>query len=239
MPFTEVWARWKDKAVRSFRKRGVAGTIKFVVARVKDDLSIRWQHYRDKSFDRRFAVDTAGTLVLPELQSDLRFKYSNAYGPTPHSAFLRIMRQLKVDYGKFLFIDFGCGKGKVLLLATKFHFKQIIGVELSSELIRVAKDNFRSYLSKTRERDVFQLACVDASEYPIPPGPAVYYFANPFHAEVMRKVLENIRRSLTAAPRECYLVYFDSVLQNLLDESGFLTPIKQTSLYSIYKIASG
>lgn len=238
MSFFDVWVKWKDKAVRYFRQRGVAGTLKLTLALVKEGLSGRWQHYRDELFDRRFGVDTAGTLVLPELQSDPRFAYGNAYAPTPRSVFLRMVRKLKVDYRNFLFIDFGCGKGKALLLAAEFHFKRIIGIELSAKLIGVAEDNLRIYLSRTGKPNVFQLVCMGVGEYPIPNGPAIYYFANPFQAEVMRRVLENIRRSLAAAPRESYIVYLDPVLQGLLDESGFLAPIKKSALYSIWRVTA-
>lgn len=235
--FLDVWTRWRCKAVRSLRSRGVAGTVRHAVALAKHDLSLRWVRYLDRVFDLRFGVDTAGVLVLPELQSDPRFKYSSHYEPTPRSLFFRMLRQLDVDYSNFVFIDFGCGKGRVLLLAAELPFKQIVGIELSSKLFRVAENNLKSYLGPRRYNAV-QIVCMDASEYGIPEERAIYYFYNPFTAETMRKVLENIRRSLAATPRETYVVYFNDVLKSLLDESGFLTPIKQTSLYSIYK-ASG
>jgi SAM-dependent methyltransferase len=238
MSFYDVWVKWKDNAIRSLRRHGAVGTLKFSLALVRNRLSCHWRHFGNKLFDRRFAVDTAGTLILPELQYDPRFKYANAYAPTPRSVFHRMLRRLGVDFGRFLFIDFGCGKGKALLLAAELHFKQIIGVELSPKLIRVAEENLKTYCRGTSERDIFQVVCVDAGEYPVPPEPAVYYFANPFQAEVMRKVLESIRQSHAAMPREGYIVYLDPVLQDLLDESGFLAPIKKSALYSIWKVTA-
>jgi hypothetical protein len=246
MLFLDSWTRWKGKTVRSLRERGVLGTVQRAAALVKRllferwllyHLSNPWDRYLDKRFDRRFAVDTAGFLDLPELKSDPRFKHAVNYGPTPRSVFFRMLRRLDVDYSSFVFIDFGCGKGKVLLLAAELPFKQIIGIELSSKLFRVAENNLRNYLGP-RTCNAVQLVCMDASEYGIPEERAIYYFYNPFTAEVMTPVLENIRRSLAATPRETYVVYFNHVLKSLLDESGFLTPIKHTSLYSIYR-ASG
>jgi hypothetical protein len=49
-------------------------------------------------------------------------------------------------------------------------------------------------------------------------------------------VLENIRRSISECPRECYIVYYNPVLKTLLDDAAFLTPLKHTALYSIYAI---
>ncbi len=85
MSFFDVWVKWKDKAIWSFRQRGIAGTLKLALALSKEGLSCRWQHYRDKLFDWRFAVDTVGVLVLPELQSDPRFKYCSADARLPRS----------------------------------------------------------------------------------------------------------------------------------------------------------
>jgi len=225
------------------RERGVLGTVKRAAALVKRcvtdrwllyHLSSPWDRYMDKRFDRRFAVDTAGLLDLPELKFDPRFRHAVNYRPTPRPVFFRMLRRLDVDYSSFVFIDFGCGKGKVLFLAAELPFTRIVGIELSSKLFRVAENNLRNYLGP-RTCNAVQLVCMDASEYEIPEGRAIYYFYNPFTAEVMRKVLENIRRSLAATPRETYVVYFNHVLKDVLDESGFLMPIKQTRLYSIYK----
>jgi len=247
MSFTGFWTKWVGKLLSSLRERGVAGTARRAAALAGHIIVERWRryqrwnpwyHYLDKRFDRRFAVDTAGMVNLPELKTDPRFKYAVNYRPTPRSLFFRMLRRLDVDYSSFVFIDFGCGKGKVLFLAAELPFKRIVGIELSSKLFRVAENNLRNYLGP-RTCNAVQLVCMDASEYEIPEERAIYYFYNPFTAEVMNPVLENIRRSLAATPRETYVVYYNHELKRLLDESGFLMPIKQTSLYSIYKASGG
>ena len=251
MAFLDVWTTWKSKAVRSLEKRGVGGTIQHTAVLAKRLLMERcirfhpwnawnpWYRFLNQRFDRRFGVDTADHLRLPELHSDPRFQYSEEYDPTPRFIFFRLLRQIHVDYSNFVFIDIGCGKGKVLLLASELPFQQIIGIELSSQLIQVAEDNLRNYLSRTGKRnDIVQLACIDAAEFQIPHEPAICYFYNPFGAEVMRKVLENIGLSLAAAPREIYVMYLYPVHHGLLDESGFLTPVTKTFWYAIYKASA-
>jgi SAM-dependent methyltransferase len=220
------------------RKRGVAGTVKFVAVAAAKSVWSRyvrgtWDTILNKRFDWRFGVETAGGFKFPE--TDPRFEHSTAYAATTHSVFFRMLRQIDVDHRKFLFIDFGCGKGKALLLAAELPFKQIIGVELSPTLIRVAEENWKRYRGQSRKCNSIQLICKDAGEFPVPHEPAIYYLFNPFFGEVVCKVLENIRRSLAAAPREIYVVYLTPEHRSLLDESGFLTPIKQSSEYRIYK----
>ncbi len=229
------FAKWKGKLASSLKKRGIVGTVKYAPVLPIRGLYDLWVPYADRAFDRRFGVETATNVELPELRSDPRFRHSHSYGPTTRSIFFRMVRQLNLDYGRFVFIDFGCGKGKAVLLASELPFKQIIGVELSSKLIQVAEDNLKSYRRKPHKCNTIQLVCMDAADYPIPHEPAVYYFANPFGAEVMRKVVDNIRTSLAEAPRETYIVYLSAIYRKVLDDSGFLTPIKHRHLYSIYK----
>jgi SAM-dependent methyltransferase len=225
--------RWRSRAVASIRKRGLAGTVQLfptlVAANFKGD--------PDKRFDRRFHVDTAGILKPIELQSDSTFKNSNWYAPSATHRFLRMLHHIKVDFRDYVFIDFGCGKGKALLLASRLPFRQIVGVELWSELFTVAEKNLKSYTGK-RLCNTFRLHRMDATEFPIPSEPGIYYFFDPFREEVMRKVLDNMRRSLAAAPREAYVVYCEPERPDILDHSDFLSLLKKTPHYSIYR-ASG
>ena len=47
--------------------------------------------------------------------------------------------------GDFTFIDLGSGKGRVLLMASDYPFKKIIGVEFMPELHRAAQENITGY----------------------------------------------------------------------------------------------
>jgi len=241
--FLSVWTTLKARVGHSLRKRGFVGTVALAAVIVRTFVRCRlmWPYLDvlNKAFDRRFGVDTAGILILPEHESDPRFKHAYHYHPTSRSRFFRMLRWLDVDYRRFVFIDFGCGKGKALLLASELPFKQIIGIELSSALIGVAKENLTRYSRRKLRCTTVNLVCLDAADYPIPHEPAIYYFYNPFEAEVMHKMLENIRASLAEAPREAYVIYLgpQPEHQRLLDESGFYAPIKRTSWCSIYRVS--
>ncbi|MBI2815520.1 MAG: class I SAM-dependent methyltransferase [Acidobacteria bacterium] len=249
MQFVEFWRKWKTKGVLSLRTKGVIGTFEAAVAMPKQVLGEQyarfhpcnawnpWHRSLNERFDQQFAVDTAGIRIIPELHSDpasnvhTRFK---GYAPTPRSIFRRMLRQVSIDYSKFVFVDLGCGKGKVLLLASELPFKQIIGIEVSPELIRVAEDNLQKYRGK-RQCNSVQLLCMDVRQFRIPAEPAVYYLYDPFDAEVMWTTLENMAASLAAAPRESYLFYLTPEHGRVVDQCGFLKPVKRTPWYSIHK----
>ena len=49
--------------------------------------------------------------------------------------------------------------------------------------------------------------CQDASEFKLPWDPLVLFMANPFGEKLMRKVKENVLRSLQKAPRRMIVLY--------------------------------
>jgi len=69
------------------------------------------------------------------------------YEATPVSFFHSAVSKLALDYPKTVFIDFGSGKGRTLLLACKYPFHSIIGIEISPALCEIATDNINKYLA--------------------------------------------------------------------------------------------
>jgi len=195
--------------------------------------SNRWVLYLGRRFDRRFGVNTSGILYRHQLEPAHRFTQSTGYSATPKAIFCRMLRQLKLDFSRFTFVDIGCGKGKALLLAGEVPFKQIVGIDLSPEFMRIAEENFSRYRGMRRCSSV-QFICMDAREFSAPDGPAIYYFFDPFGESVMKEIVQNIQRSLARAPWETYVVYYIANHQQALIESGFY-PIQRTHLYAIYK----
>ena len=102
-------------------------------------------------FDERFGVETSGLIYeLPSgHQHDL---HNNGYFAVAPSVFHSIMRamveRLHLDFQRFGFVDLGSGKGRALLLASDYPFREVIGVELSPKLDRIARDNIARYAGR-------------------------------------------------------------------------------------------
>jgi hypothetical protein len=90
-------------------------------------------------------------------------------------------------------VDFGCGKGRVLRVASLL-FDRVEGVTISPALVPKAHENLRSARN-------WKVHCMDATEYQIPSEASVFFSSNPFSETVFRKVLCNIRDSLQFHPR--------------------------------------
>ena len=168
-------------------------------------------NWRGRFFDFRNGVETSGivrleTLDIPSENVHLGCKYE---GVDPR-LFRNLFRLLKLDRERFTFVDFGSGKGRELLLAAELPFRRIVGLEFSPDLHRIAERNIRSYdrrRSTAAASPRIESILMDATAWPIPAEPAVFFFHNPFRAPILSSVLGNIRRSLDQAPREAFLVY--------------------------------
>jgi SAM-dependent methyltransferase len=136
---------------------------------------------------------------------------------------LQLIQRLAIPYEDYTFIDFGCGKGRTLLLASHFPFRRIIGVEFSKELTAIAERNLRTYQSPERQCQDLSAVWADVAAYEMPDGPLVVYSYNSFDGVILKRALENIARSFEAQPRELLFVYANPIFRSELDDAGFLS----------------
>ncbi len=123
--------------------------------------------------------------------------YITAYAGIPPSRFHGTIRRWLATPPaglpeSFSFVDLGCGKGRPVLLASKLHFREVIGVELNPELARVAEANVAIWREAGPVRRPMRIVCGDATEFQLPSGPCLVHLANPFGAPVMRRLLERL-----------------------------------------------
>ena len=107
----------------------------------------------------------------------------------------------------FTFIDLGSGKGRVLLMASDYPFKKIIGVEFMPELHRAAQENIAGYANDRQRCPQIESVCMDARDFQFPDNPLVVYLFNPLSEQTFTRVLKNLRRSAEQKPRPIYNTY--------------------------------
>ena len=165
--------------------------------------------------------------ALSEVRSS-NWRHGFGYQPSAPESFHRLVGALPIAYEDYVFVDFGSGKGRSLLLAASYPFKRIIGVEYSPPLHAAAEENIAAYDAPGKKcRDITSV-CADATLFPIPREPAVLYFYNPFDAVVLEPVVENICRSLTEFPRKVFVVYYNALYADVFREHGFREVLRQT-----------
>src|ERR1700681_2802559 len=81
----------------------------------------RWRHPLNRLYDRRYGVETEELVELSDL--DLQGEDRVWYQPSEWRSVRRTLRRLDVDREDVL-LDFGSGKGRVLLIAAGFPFRR-------------------------------------------------------------------------------------------------------------------
>jgi hypothetical protein len=162
----------------------------------------------DRRLDQQLGLHTCGMHFQPEL--DLRgdsAQFAMEYKPTPRFVFMRMVAALNIDCKRFVFIDLGSGKGRILVLASQLSFARVEGVELSAPMHRIALQN----IDKLGEQGA-RIAShnLDATAYEFPREPFVIFAFNPFWEAVVERVVASLERSLRAYPREGYILYLNA-----------------------------
>jgi len=169
---------------------------------------IYWVSRKISWFDRTNRLDTETFVNKEDLYDTIdsaNKEFMNKYEPTDARQFSRICSQLKIiddtiqDYG---FIDYGCGKGRVLVLAQRMGFKHVIGVEFSRNLYEICKKN----MEREQLSDV-GIHCVDAVHYKLSGDIRTFYFFNPFQYNVLKEVLKKIKDYIITKHYDGYIVY--------------------------------
>jgi SAM-dependent methyltransferase len=181
----------------------------------------RERERRAREFDRRFGVDTGGLIAQSELdEAGPNQIHAVGYGASDPGSFMKALDGLALDFRQFVFIDFGSGKGRAILMAAEFPFKRIVGIEFSKGLHDIAQAN----IARSRHGDAPGAAVeslwMDAADYVLPPENLVCYFCNPFDAVMMQRIVAKICDSLAQDPRTAYVVYYNPVHAGVVDGSG-------------------
>ncbi len=140
-------------------------------------------------------------VYLDELQ--LSEQRSHYYANSGGLHLEKVLRELKIAPSDAI-LDFGSGKGGALIAFCKFPFAKIAGVELSPELVDIAKEN----LKKLRIGNV-AMTVSDAAVFTDLDHYNYFYFFSPFPYPVMQAVMGNIKASLLSRPRKATIIYFN------------------------------
>ena len=135
----------------------------------------------------------------------------------------------------FTFIDLGSGKGRVLLMASEYPLRKIIGVEFMPELHRTAQENIAKHASEPQQCRQVRSMSMDARDFEFPDGPLIVYLFNPFSKATFVAVLENLRQSIEQAPRPVYVAYRFTEHEKILAEAGWLEKTAGTEQWALYR----
>ncbi|AGK51752.1 histone methylation DOT1 family protein [Burkholderia thailandensis MSMB121] len=157
----------------------------------------------DATLERRLNIRSGGLVPIESLVAE--WQDCHDYYPSSIRAFNRVLRDLHVARDD-VFVDYGSGMGRAIVLAARFPFRELIGVETSDRLHRAAQANVGRALPDADRRRIRLLHC-DARRFRLPDAASVLYFYNPFHGDILRAVFADIERSLRQHPRRLRIVF--------------------------------
>lgn len=167
-------------------------------------------------YDKLLGIETGGKFDSARLDES-RFRDMRDYMPTPYGRIEKMIRYLK-PADEDIFVDFGCGKGRVVFLVALKKLKKTIGIEINSHLIGAARRNLAGCRWR---RSPVELINTDAADYPII-DENIFFIFNPFGEKTLEKVIFNIKHSLESRPRKVRIIYYGAAHAQLLDAQNWL-----------------
>jgi SAM-dependent methyltransferase len=183
----------------SMQRRGLLDTLKVAFSKFRPMSETRREaKVQIHPFDLKHGVETSGLVDGVDLLTGHEHDaFNTAYwGVSPSRAREVLRRWAEMlpqgNLQDYSFIDVGCGKGRMLLLASELPFRQVIGVELNGVLASAAARNVDAWEKARKAVAPIQVLHQDATEVARPDGPCVFYLYNPFGAPVLQKLLDRL-----------------------------------------------
>jgi SAM-dependent methyltransferase len=148
---------------------------------------------------RTTGLETARGVDLSELGLDAPER--TFYEATEWGALRRALPPSQVS-SEDVFLDIGCGMGRVLLLASRYRFRRVRGVDLAPELTAIARRNVERLGAGHVE-----VHTADVTTWDVPDDTTVVFMNNPFTGETFSRSLAQLIASLERRPRTVRLVY--------------------------------
>jgi SAM-dependent methyltransferase len=170
----------------------------------------------DAGFDWYYGTDTVAKVEVEALgTSGENVVHSQIYQGTGAWPFRRMMGGWSFPPGS-VFVDFGCGKGRVIVLAAFRPFAKVVGIEFSPALCAIAERNVAQVRRRHPGLAPIEVVQADVTHHVIGDRDNVFYFFHPFGEDVMERVLAGIDASVRAHPRDAWIFYYLPRHQDLM-----------------------
>jgi SAM-dependent methyltransferase len=154
------------------------------------------EHEANRAFDVLHGTDTAGEACLVEsgVTAEQARGGNGVYRPLWEGMFHTALASLGTPLGGYTFVDLGCGKGKLLLLAAAYPFARIVGIEFAPALLATAQRNIERFRGVHPAAPPIEAVLGDARQWQMPAGPLVALIFNSFDPATTREVMRGIDR---------------------------------------------
>lgn len=121
------------------------------------------------------------------------------YATMSYASIRDVLRHLALDSSD-VFVDIGSGKGRVLCCAARYPVKQVVGVDLSDALCRVARENARRMRGR---RAPISVEAMEAQRFDYSAATVLFLF-DPFGEATLSPLLEKVADDVRSPVRIAY-----------------------------------
>jgi SAM-dependent methyltransferase len=180
-------------------------------------------HYsRTHPIDEFYNIDTSGFHAVGTIHPDPKVQASiSPYigcQPSVARAALAALPATE-DYS---LVELGCGKGRVVIIGSEFPFKDIIGIELSPDLAKIAQTNVDKVTKTFPQRPPMRVIEGDILTCLPVEGRVAFFFYHSFNRELTSRLVEKIEAALAANLEHAFFIYCNPVWGSVFDASPAL-----------------
>ena len=214
--------------IKRIISNGILNTTQGAIAAVED-----WV------FDARHGLDTRQEVAVQDLDIGHEHKqYAEKYKATRARYFRKLIQHVDLPRDG-VFVDVGCGKGRILLLAIESGFDRVLGLEISPNLCEIAKRNIAAFRKRGGTNGSVSVACTNILDHQLSHDETVFFLYSPFERDVTRQFLDMVRESIEQNPRELFLVIDEFRFPDLLASCRYfnhvLTYQYGSAVFDVYK----
>ena len=215
-----------DNAIAKLTAPGANQLLQFLNARTQR---------KSRVFDTTFGTDTYGRLDVPVSKEGLDNPIWG-YSAINHDFFREIFRAIPGDLTKYTFVDVGSGKGAAVMMAAEFPFRQLIGLELNTELVDIARKNIIQFNQRAPVSINPQWVEGDFFHWDLPRQPLLFFFNNPFPPDLSLQAIKHLDACLSDTRQTALLVFRKApqATGNYLRQSSFWKPLRLAPYWRVY-----
>jgi SAM-dependent methyltransferase len=173
--------------------------------------------YNEWKWEKKLGIST---LQIENPSFGERTQEFHHYQGASYFVMREMFARLPAETKRGAFLDIGCGKGRVMIVAAMNGFKKVSGLDLSSSLLRQAKCNTEKCRLNLSATD-FVFIEHNAEEFNLPDDVTLVFLFNPFGEAVMEKVVKCCNNSLSVKPRQLFVLYLNPKYQLPWINGGF------------------
>ncbi|MBI4526171.1 MAG: class I SAM-dependent methyltransferase [Deltaproteobacteria bacterium] len=220
--FTGIWLSFgirrtislASRAIRKIRSDGLIESLKYT----REWISENYHEWR-------LGIESAEYVQARDLGID-----GVDYAPADYRSLTTALRGLDISPARDVFLDYGSGKGRVVVMAATYPFRRVIGVELSEQLNAIARKNIQRAARKLRCNEI-EIITADASTYRVPDDVTVVFLN--IGGRILAAVLERLNESMAKSPRKITILFkYPRWVDNLLGQCDWLTVRREIPCYS-------